>query len=546
MSKGHRHSRGARGAGRMREGCSSAPLHGSQFLSLSEGHGPPGPLLQVGVELDRFKIQRHLGAGRFANVYLARDTVREQDVAIKVVDVGPEGGGVAAERIRQEYSAYDRIQDHRHVLKVHDVHSVRWGAVQLLVLSMEYADGGTLRDWLVTNRLDYQRRCDEGMAYSRQMCEGVAAAHDVGLIHLDLKPENVLFVGGVLKLSDFGLSFLLGGLGGSAIANSQGDRGTRGFGTPAYMSPEQFRSSDPANMDTRADIYSLGVILHELLDRNGQRPFGGSYEHLCLLHTQVPPPELAAASEDQRRIVATCLAKRPGDRYQTIDEFLADLDGPMDSAPDATGQEEEADGTWEQACRSAEEGDLNQALRLCRHLCLERPDHTEAVQMSAALQERFDQAQRIYSAIEQFRSQASLDELAELLVEAVETWPNHPAGQIVQPGLVIRSRQYWQAMRNGVLSLRRGDWETAGSWFEQARSLNPGAPQAEMPCRFVERVLQHRQEAREFIDMACEVGDGPRAMALARELDEYLAAISQMIPLPDDQDDQWRRVYPTQ
>ena len=339
--------------------------------------------LAPGARLDRFVVKQLLGRGGASAVYLAEDTVRSDDVAVKLTPVGPSDPGVSAEQLQREREVYDRIQDHRHVLKVHDVHLVRHGAMRLLVLSMEHADGGAFRQWLAAN--DWQTRRTEGLTHFKQICLGVAAIHECGLIHGDVKPENFLFVDGVLKAADFGFSACVQRLTRRLDSTDEDRRAEFEAGTPAYMSPEQFVAPYREDLDARADIYSLAAVLYEILHPQCRPPFGGTYARLRDLHLHAPPPALPEASEAVAHVVARCLQKDPDDRCQSVHELLDCLEGrhvsAINVAADADLGSDVADqiaAAWRQACDLFEDRRLGPAADVCRRIVQACPDHADA------------------------------------------------------------------------------------------------------------------------------------------------------------------------
>lgn len=501
------------------------------FLSLAPSGTNPWVYFEPDTRIDRFVIRRELGRGSSGTVYLAHDTVRSEDVAIKVVRVGPCSCETAALQLRRELAARNKIKDFTHVLRLHDIFPATWGGMELLLLSMEYADGGTFREWLLEHHDDWQTRREQGLEYFKQACLGVAAIHAVGEAHRDIKPENLLLVNGVLKVADFGASTCVYHLTIGTAADADCDIPDRG--TPAYMSREQFNAAHPDDPDGRCDIYALGVILFELLHPQGRTPFGGSYARLRELHTNAPVPYLPEATEVQTHVIGRCLEKDPARRYQCIEELLAELESP--SIPPPTGPEaateisQPADEMWQAACQHAEEGRFNEALRLTRRVLGGQPEHTEAQALLEELQHRFDQVGRLYAAMEQGLHDMGLEEQIPLLSEAIEGFPEHPAGRMIQVRLEVKARQYRQAMEDGLNAAQRGGWESAQPSFERARELNPGASEVERPARFVADILTQVQEARDQIDHAIAAGDWSRALSLARGVDMYTEETTHMI-----------------
>ena len=496
------------------------------------------PSLAPNTELGRFRIVRELGRGNLGDVYLAEDTVRKQEVAIKVVDIGPSTPAAVASQLQRERSLYDRIDDHAHVLKVHDIYMVHWGGSDLLILSMEYADGGSLRTWLEAHRDDMEARRTQGVQYFRQVCQGLAACHAVGIVHLDIKPENALIVGGALKVSDFNIAALVQHLTRGQSALGWSNLEERDFaGTPIYMSPDHLTVAHPEDLDARADIYSLGVILYEILDPEARPPFGGSPHRLFRMHVDVPAPALRGASDAEAYVVCRCLKKTPEERFQTVEELLDALDGRCDPSQDNPetdpGAPQQDDEAWQQVLRAVHEGHLAEGQRLCRQLTASRPDHPEAQSLLDHLDERSQRAERLYGDVERGLDSLPLDELCAMVLEAFNAFPEHPAGNAVQVRLRVKARQYRQWIDEGISAARARDWEGAKFWFEKARELNPGVPEAEKPVRHCEEVLERVRTARDRIDRAIESGDYSYARALARGVDEYLERLANAIRLPE-------------
>ncbi|HUT60401.1 MAG TPA: serine/threonine-protein kinase [Phycisphaerae bacterium] len=497
------------------------------FVSLAQP-GIKRPMLMPGTEIGRFRVKRHVGSGSLAEVYLAHDSFRLEDVAIKVVDAGPLGSETAADLLRSELAAYSRIQDYTHVLKVYDLHKVTWGGTELLILSMEYADGGTLRTWLKEHADDAETRRTQGVEYYRQLCLGINAIHEAGEDHLDVKPDNSLFVNGVLKVADFSVSAMVQSLTPRGDPATENSSGPGRIGTPIYMSPQHFGALYRDDLDFRADIYSLGVIFFEI--HQGRPPFAGSYTKLHKLHVTSPIPVLPEANDHQNRIVTRCLQKDPAARYQNVGELLDDLEGKAHEDPAGLhGEAESAEALWRCVCEHIEQGRLNDARRACRQLLETHPDHADAKALRDDLEERYDQARQLYTATEQDLETIGQDALIAMLEEAVDTFSDHPAGRVVQVRLGVKARQYRQAMESGVAAAKRREWETALSHFEQARRLNPGDQEPERLVRIAMKVLDQIREQHERIDLAINAGDGRAAMDLARALDEYLDEISQQI-----------------
>ncbi|HTJ46333.1 MAG TPA: serine/threonine-protein kinase [Kofleriaceae bacterium] len=268
----------------------------------------PGALIPGDVLANRYRIQRLLGKGGMGAVYLAHDEVLGDVVALKVISSAWSSDEAAMiDRFKREAAAARKVSS-PNVIRIHDLGEARPG---LLYLSMEYVAGRTLADVISSRGLVPIGDCVDVL---QQVCTGLAAAHDAGVIHRDLKPGNVL-VGerNHVKIIDFGLAKATAAEGMTATGML--------LGTPYYMSPEQVRGR---RVDASTDIYSLGALAYHLV--TGRPPFSGDnaiavgFAHLS--ETPPPPkqlrPELPDALES---VIMRALAKEPGDRPRTAAEF---------------------------------------------------------------------------------------------------------------------------------------------------------------------------------------------------------------------------------
>ena len=508
------------------------PVSSNDFLSSSRVARSPRLGIEPGEPLGRFVVVRHLGSGAFGDVYLAQDTLGDREVAVKAVDVGPCGAAAAAAELKREVTAYSRIRDHRHVLKVYDMHQVPYGGTQLLLLSMEYADGGNLRDWLIAHRDDVDARRTEGLAYFRQAALGLSACQEAGVLCFDVKPENIIFVDGVAKVGDLGGAWVVADTSPRQMPAAAADTAEIRPGTPQYASPDSQRARHPGELDFRTVIYALGVMLYEILHPGGLLPFQGSDHQLREQHQYDPPPPLPGASETEARVFQRCLDKDPARRYASVQELLDDLgDDAVANVDETEGDagDDETEAEWQRACAAAEDGCFGDAELLCCSVLHGCPRHAEARELLAELRRRYSQAQQIYAAIERESDTSGLAELSALLTEAVDAYPDHPAGIPVQIRLDLRAQRYRQAMADVVAAIQGGNWEAALSNLDVARRLNPGAREVEELARFVAGVRGHVEGERRRIDAAAAEDDREKAEALAENLERYLAQMAGVV-----------------
>ncbi len=267
---------------------------------------------------DRYTVERELGRGGMAMVYLARDRKHDRPVAIKILR--PEiVTGQAAQRFLLEIQILARLQ-HPHILALLDSGTTDETPPRPFYV-MPYVDGETLRQRLIR---EGPLPVAEALRLVREVGEALHYAHGQVLIHRDVKPENVLLSQGHALVADFGIARAAGIVAGDRLTKTG-----LSMGTPAYMSPEQ--AGGEPEVDARADQYSLACVLYELLA--GQPPFTGP-NLVAVLSRQVldPVPPLTTLRPgvpgSVRRAVERALAKVPADRFENVLDFLAALEAP--------------------------------------------------------------------------------------------------------------------------------------------------------------------------------------------------------------------------
>jgi serine/threonine-protein kinase len=277
-------------------------------------------MLQEGLA-GRYTVERELGRGGMAAVFLARDLRHDRLVALKVLH--PElAMSIGTDRFAREIRFAARLQ-HPHILPVHDSGDVpgTGGQPTLLWFSMPYIDGESLRERLARNR---QLPLAEAIRITREVADALDYAHRQGLIHRDIKPENILLSGGHALVADFGVARVLAsGTGEHAALTGTG----LAIGTPAYMSPEQ--ATGEQSLDHRSDLYSLGCVLYEMLA--GEPPFAGPTAQVILARvlTEAPRPLRTVrpgVPPEVERIVSGAIARSPADRYPSMAEFSSELE----------------------------------------------------------------------------------------------------------------------------------------------------------------------------------------------------------------------------
>jgi len=269
---------------------------------------------------NRYVLEREIGRGGMATVYLARDLKHARPVALKVLH--PElAATLGPDRFVREVQLTARLQ-HPHILPVHDSGE----SAGQLWYTMPFVEGESLRDRL---KREGQLPLDDALRIARDVLAALAYAHGRGIIHRDIKPENILLEAGEAVVADFGIARAISAAGAERLTQTG-----LAVGTPTYMSPEQAAAG--AELDGRSDLYSVGCVLYEILA--GEPPYTGPTPQAVMAKRFLEPvPHLSTmrdtVPEAVERAVTKALAKLPADRFATAAEFALALHAPPSPVP---------------------------------------------------------------------------------------------------------------------------------------------------------------------------------------------------------------------
>jgi len=299
---------------------SNFTLESSSDMFLSRNSGlTTRPVFAEGNSLlgDRYVVTDFLGGGGYGVVYRAEDRLLRRQIALKMAKVGPCDPLAARRILEHEFRVYHRVGSHPNLVAVYDMHYLPWRNAGVLIMAMEWVDGGSLRDWLQANESNREVRVRHGRKLIMQACSCLSALHRHGVAHLDIKPENLLLTrDGVLKVSDLGAAQCLN----TILRSSAGARpSVLRHGTPHYMSPEQFAADDSREIGVQSDIYAVGIILYEMFSERCRPPFSGTYQELRERHLHSPAPELKGIDPRLAAIVARCLEKSVSRRSSAVE-----------------------------------------------------------------------------------------------------------------------------------------------------------------------------------------------------------------------------------
>lgn len=260
---------------------------------------------------DCYAIERELGAGGMATVYLAEDLKHNRKVAVKVLR--PElAAALGPERFLREIKIAANLA-HPHILPLHDSGE----ADGFLYYVMPFFEGESLRDRLLREK---QMRLADVLQITREVAGALSYAHNHDVVHRDIKPENILLSSGQAVVADFGIARAVDAARGESLTETG-----MAIGTPAYMSPEQ--SMDAGTVDARSDIYALGCVVYEMLA--GEQPYmGGTAQAVIAKRFATPVPHVRILRDVPERIdaaICTAMARAPIDRFDTPAQFVEAL-----------------------------------------------------------------------------------------------------------------------------------------------------------------------------------------------------------------------------
>lgn len=274
----------------------------------------------IGCKIGNYLVRSLLGRGGMGEVYLAEDTDLGRDVALKVLPKEFTTDEQPLQRFKQEARAASGLK-HRNIITIYSVGQEDG----VYFIAAEYVKGSTLRQRLAaSDRLELKVAVEIAI----QIASALEAAHRAGIVHRDVKPENIMFEpDGTAKLLDFGIAKLTENLSAEVVAGAEPPKTEQGviLGTPAYMSPEQARHQP---LDHRSDLFSLGVVLYEMI--TGSVPFSGGtpYDQQAAVLVTEPTPirqYLERLVPELQWVIGKALTKEPARRYQTSTDLLIDL-----------------------------------------------------------------------------------------------------------------------------------------------------------------------------------------------------------------------------
>ncbi|MBN2328681.1 MAG: protein kinase [Candidatus Omnitrophica bacterium] len=503
---------------------------GNYFLSGDPN--PPGFQLELNEDhriAKRYIPRKLLHQGPFISVHQMHDALSGEEVAAKIAPSSSLFPILPSLQVQHEFQLSRRIANFQHVIRPHNLHLEPWDGMGLVMISMELAQEGTFRQWLIDRRSEPDQRRELGLMYFQQIVQGFLELERCGIAPADVKPENCLVVQGAIKVTDYGAS-------NSTDAELHLlDQKPMDLGTPVYMSPEHFTASSLKAITIQSVIYSLGILLYEIVHPSGQPPFTGDLPRLRECHLHLPAPKIPGLEERIVRVLDRCLEKDPADRYASLQELLEDLEPSHPSAPSESHRSTEKpppdsqklDALWADASWLYAQEKLDQAGKVCQTILDLNPSHNAAGSLLNELQARSQQAQEFYQKIERDMERCSLSDLSELIQEAYRLYPEHPAGHYVIAKVQLRAKNYRKSMEEGCRALSQGQWQSASASFQEASTLNPGDVIVKQSIALTDEIRQIMDALQEEIQQAQSSRDDSTTQLLTEARDAYLQSVQQ-------------------
>lgn len=412
---------------------------------------------------DRYEIGNTIASAPGRLVCRAHDKIAGHEAVLKISRESKDVEGTFTASLKNEARVAEHAGHHPNILtyfSLDRLQSIRGDT--LLALATELAPDGSLRNLYHRDGPDISSP-KEALAVIRQVCAALAHLHDKGILHLDLKPENILLFGKTGKLADFESS-LIPASKKDIAANGQEEEPVCRRGTSVYMAPERFVVQHTEELGPTADIYSLGIMLYELIDSSGRPPWTGSARYIRSSHLREDPLRGSSFEPATIRIISKCLQKDPSHRYQSIDELLPDLD--------------------------AMEQELLKTDESCTH------NHAPCAEAKA-------EADAIYLELGQSVRDGDIEEMLELLNEAESIYPSHPKGRLTSLRLGRRVRAFSDSITLCAKTLASGDLAGALWHVKDAALVNPestlvGKLIAHLEPKVIEAALLKALKARDF------------------------------------------------
>jgi outer membrane protein assembly factor BamD (BamD/ComL family) len=401
------------------------------------------------VVLSKYRIEKSLGSGRWGEVYLAQDQSLERKVAVKHLKPEYAEDKEVLARFQREAKRIARLR-HPNIAIIYGLEKAEGQSYIIL----EYAEKGTMEDYL---KEESRLSIIEAIDLTSAICSALAAVHRQGILHKDIKPSNILLIQseGTIqpRLSDFGISY----------ARQEGY-----FGTAQYTSPEQLQGD---RVDTRSDIYSLGIVLYEML--TGRPPFNGSVDEILRGQLEQEPLSLRSFRQEimpsLENVVLKALSKKPEDRYKTAQEMAMELAA---ARQEELEKEKKVRDLYAQAVQCMARQNWRMAVKLLEEVCALNPNYEDASQRLQEVQEQLTLETTYEQGLAAF-DERDWDKAEERFRRVLNIDANYrnAADKLKEAEQQVRLRSlYFEAGQRADM----GDWSEAIQKYAQIIAIDPG------------------------------------------------------------------------
>jgi len=464
---------------------------------------------------DRYKIIRPLIGSD--SVFLVEDQMLGE-VVLKIMFEGPEEVLTCQLKDNPIIPILMKLSGKKHLIHIYDFFQTSYLGRSLILQSMEYCNGVTLRQFMQMFQ-DQTTRLSSGLPFLIQLCEGLNALHQKNIFHLDLRPENLLLSEDGLKICDFGI------LQYSFNPEDKGDifsrRITHKISSPVYMSPELSRASRLSEVDHRVDIYALGIVMLEFFHGGCMPSYWGASNGLAGAYGQL----LNEIEAPIQQIIGCCLQENPDDRFVDIHELTLALETLSVSGCESVAinnehadrpRVDELSKSISRAQALYECDQFNEALQILN--AANSQESPEIKVLMSKIGDRKIEAEKIYSYIEDNLEGGVLCSLADMLQEATDVFPDHPHGGTIQLKLLSMAKAYNEAIDAGNLFMDHEDWEGALEAFNRALFYEKHEPRIKRIVAILIKITDWRND----IDKALENEDFDKARSLACLVDDLV------------------------
>ncbi len=472
--------------------------------------------------LERFIIQRLYKKNKTSLRYMAMDSVSSKTVLLTIIAANPNIPEQSQRFINSIVSIADRITNYEYIQRIWDIQHTQQEGIGLIIIIQEYVGDYSWLDLIKSGESHWRVQESCHLIYFHKLCKAVEVLHHAGIPHLNLSPKEVF-----IQNEDFKLDILHI----PEIIRMSPDYYHRNWKEwifhlvdPLFASPEHFHAADYRVLDTRSDIFGLGILLSFFL-----HPDGSYYlSHTGDVKREFSYPSTARSlgdyDPDYLSLLTECIDYNPLNRFQSGIELLPILETIFKKKEivHPSYNEQFIEELLQKARHAYEQRNYDNAKHCYQIVLKHQLKNFEASQALKTIDHRYQQVKEIYHYINQNMDVLSLYELVKTLERANELYPNHPDGCCPQLKILNRTEQYKKNIENGIQALRKSYWESAFYSLNLAFQMNPCQGEIANTLHWLQTILQKKSTIQSMMNQALTDGKYQKAKSLARSLDNFM------------------------